>query len=309
MAIKVVIVLDAPDDALKVDAYGAGALMRLERAASETGAYAEVATVAVVSATYQYEYWDAGGDETNWYRWRLSNVGNTEQGAYAPPFQGIEAAIAARNAGSYATLDDVVLHMGRVPSDSLHLARIERALGEAKGRLDVLAGADFFRHPQTGTESRDYLGTGRAVLHVHGGIVSLTTVQVKTSDDGAWLTVDANDWRLESWAGGGADALNPLPGWPYDHVLLTGRVTYSTWPKGRVPRARLTGAFGWSPMPRWAVEANVALARQALAADSSFTGTQFGPDEFGPPPVRELLPQAVYQLMRKRAEAFMGCTL
>lgn len=309
MAVKVALVLDAPDDALLAAAYGAGALMRLERAASETGAYSEIATVAIVTATYHYEQWDAGGDETSWYRWRLSNVANTEQGAYSPPFQGIEAAIAARNAGSYATVDDVFLGLGRVPTDSFALGRYERALVEARERLDQLVGADFFRHPQSGTEVRDYMGTGTKTLHVHGGIVSLTTVQLKEDDNGSWITVAANDWQLESWAGGGTDVLNPMPGWPSDHVVLTGRVTYSEWPKGKAPRARLTGAFGWARVPRQAVAANVLLARYDIAAETTYPGSVGGQPELGRPLAGEFLPRPVWDLHRRRVEAFMGCHL
>ena len=104
MAVKVVLGLDAPDDALT--GYGAGAILRVQSSATETGTFANLTTVAVVAATYQYETWDAAGDKTTWYRWRIENAAATETGDWSAAFQGWDPAVAARNAGSYATLDD-----------------------------------------------------------------------------------------------------------------------------------------------------------------------------------------------------------
>lgn len=73
------------DELLATEAYGAGALLRWERAAIEAGPYAEGGTVALVSGTSLYDVWDSAGVETTWYRTRISNAGGTTFSAYSDP--------------------------------------------------------------------------------------------------------------------------------------------------------------------------------------------------------------------------------
>lgn len=295
MAAKVTIVLDAPGDVLGASPYGAGALIRLERASSEAGAYSEIATIAVLAETYLYEHWDAGGDATSWYRWRLSNSANTETGDYSAPLTGEDPAVAARQAGSYATLDDLLLAVGHVPqAGSRELARMQRALVDATDKLIDEIGFDFFRHPATGTEVRLVDGTGDGRLHVHEGIVSLSAVRIKESASASFVAVNSADYLLSPAV--------PRSGWPYDHVDFTGVGTYGIWP--RVKRGvELTGVFGWPRVPRAVINANIAWARQDLAADPSFPGGIVGPEELGSPSGPNRLPDAVWRLKRAMSRA------
>lgn len=300
MAVKVVLTLKAPDDVLT--GYGAGAVMRIQSSATEAGTFANLAatpTEPVVAAVYRYEHWDAAGDWTTWYRWRLENAAGTETGDWSAPFQGLEAAKAAQNAGSYASIDDFLLEVGQIPSDSRRLAAIERALVEARERLDLEIGYDAFRHPQSGTEVRTYHGNGLPVLHVHEGIVSLTSVEVRTQTAGTWTTIVAADWWLESQPG----QLTPRPGEPYFHVRLSDAANYTTFPRGE-NRVRLTGAFGWARPSQRHIGANIDLARQQIAADMSFPGGTVGQGELGAPVGPTRLPDTVWRLKLAESRRF-----
>lgn len=290
MAIKVTIPLDAPDDVLS--GYGAGAVLQLQRATDEAFTTpVDVTEIAVVAATYVYESWDAAGDSSTWYRWRAENSADTETGDWSAAFQGVEPALAARNAGSYASLDDLLLAVPQIPTDSRRLARMETALVETTDQLIAEIGYDFFRHPQTGTEARTFHGMGTNLLHVHSGIVSLTAVDIRLSIGASWTSIAAADWWLEVDPG----ELRGRPGEPYFHVRLSADASYVVFPKLE-NAVRLTGAFNWNRPPARVVAANVAWARQTLAADPSFPGGIVGPDEFGRPVGPNRLPDAVWRL-------------
>jgi hypothetical protein len=301
MAVKVAISLKAPDDALT--GYGSGALLRIQSSATETGTFADLAatpTEAVVAATYRYEHWDAAGDATTWYRWRLEDVGATETGDWSEAFQGLEAAKAAQNSGSYASIDDFLLEAGAIPADSRRLAAIERALVEARERLDLETGFDAFRHPQAGTEARLFHGNGQRLLHVHEGIVSLTSLEVRTETAGAWTTIDTADWWLEAARPG---QLTARPGEPYFHIRLSDAADYTTFPLGE-HRVRATGAFGWARPSQRHIGANIDLARQQIAADMSFPGGTVGQSELGTPMGPTRLPDTVWRLKLAESRRF-----
>lgn len=300
MAVKIVLTLKAPDDALT--GYSAGAIMRIQSSTTETGTFADLAatpTETIVAGTYRYEHWDAAGDWSTWYRWRIENSGGTETGDWSDPFQGLEAAKAAQNSGSYASIDDYLLEVGAIPADSRRLAAIELALVEGRERLDLEIGRDAFRHPQSGTETRMYHGNGESILHVHEGIVSLTSVEVRTETGGAWTTIATADWWLEAQPG----QLTTRSGEPYFHVRLSDGADYRTFPKGE-HRVRLVGAFGWARPSRRHVGANIDLARQQIAADMSFPGGTVGVGELGAPQGPTRLPDTVWRLKLAESRRF-----
>lgn len=290
MANKLVLTVPAPDDILRD--YSAGALVRIESATTETGTYTELGTVAVVALTYQYEYAHAAGTTASWYKTRYSNAGATVFSDYSDAFQS--------GASSYATLDDFLLEVGSIPIDTRRLAAISRALVEARERIDTEIGYDAFRHPQSGTEARTYHGDGLPILHVHEGIVSLTSVEVRTQTGGSWTTIATADWWLETQPG----HLTPRPGEPYFHVRLSdSAATYSSFPRGE-NRVRLTGAFGWARPSQRHIGANIDLARQQIAADMSFPGGVVGQAEQGAPVGPSKLPDTVWRLKLAESRRF-----
>ena len=73
------------DELLATEAYGAGAPLRWESSATETGTYVEGGTQPLTAGVVLYDIWDAAGIETTWYRTRISNVGATTFSAYSAP--------------------------------------------------------------------------------------------------------------------------------------------------------------------------------------------------------------------------------
>jgi hypothetical protein len=297
--IRVRFTLDDPDGALA--AFGAGALLRVERAASEDGSYAELTTIAVVSGTLTYEYDDDAGDESSWYRWRLSDAANTKQGGYAAAFRG-ETFTDDSAPDAYATLADFAQTFGQdvlADADDRTLARYRSVLTRAASQINAKLKRDFFRHPApSGTEVRYFDGTGRRTLCVHAGFYTTDDMLVEVSLDGGqtFTELASTDWYPEP--------LDPQPGFPWFHIAMA---TYGAYPRLPVGRrlVRVTAAYGWSaPLPD-VVEANVARARQLAASDPTLSGI-VGPEELGRLVASNRMPDAMYQLLRDYSPLELG---
>lgn len=309
MAVKIVIGLDDPDGILAATAYGAASVLQLQSATDEVFTTpVDVTEIAITAATYQYTHWDAAGTRSTWYRWRVENSADTELGEWSAAFQGWDPALAARLSGAYATLDAFLLRRGTRPpasTASAILARMEEALVEASSRLDEALGIPglFFQYPQSGTAARVFDGSGDRVLHIHEGIVSLSSIRIKTSDSADWETVTVTDARLEYWANRGSPHVLPS-GEPYDHVVLTGAGTQVTWPKVRAG-IELTGVHQWPRVPRTASKGTMDWAAQDLAADMSFPGGVVGPEQVGSPVGPNRMPDSVWRLVNAMAHRHM----
>src|SRR6185369_8250797 len=150
----------SPDDHLRD--YGAGALIRLERAPSEDGTYVEIDTKPIVSAKFSYEIHDPTGTSSSWYRSRYSSAdpGATLFSEYSDPWSDAAPT-------TYANLDDFLLRVGR-------------PLTEREDRLEDELKMSFFRSPASGAdEVRLFDGDGSGVLHVHSGIIELTSARFR----------------------------------------------------------------------------------------------------------------------------------
>ena len=300
MAVKVQIGLDAPDDALRD--FGAGALIRVERATAEDGVYAEIGTVAIVAATYAYEYFDSAGTTASWYRWRVSNALNTVQSGYQSGLRGTDTGQESLPSGSYATLDELLLTHRQNISDTKTLNRYEKVLREVTRDLIREVGYDFFRHPESGTETRTFYGNDADVLHVHQGIIDLTGIEIRTETGGTWIALDSTDWDLEAEL----DDPNPVPGEPYFHVRLNGTGSYSKFPKIR-QGVRLTLAWGWPAVPLDATEAAVAWARQRIGWDPSQPGGAPGPEGLQGGLGSDRMPDQVYRFLLQERRRHLEC--
>jgi len=208
---------------------------------------------------------------------------------------------------TYATPLDLQTSLNRIETDAAILSKQNQALVFGTERItEELDGADFFRHPSSGTETWYVNGNGRSRLHVHRGIVSLTLVRIRTTRTADWVTLAATDYDLESLA-----AFDPNQSAstvsPFDHVKLNGTGSYSLWPKGE-RLIEFTGARGWPAIPNRAVEANVAMARQLLAADRTYPGGVNSPDEAGLPVLPSRLPDAVYRLKAWHSQLYAACS-
>lgn len=292
--------VDAPNALLAADALGAGALLRVERAATETGAYTEIDTVAIEADTYQYTYWDPDGSATSWYRWRASNAANTEQTGYSDPFQGSDINEASAASGRYASLADVVNTYGQELTDTRRLQRLDDLLVAGTTALISRLGFSFFRRPQTGTETFVLDGAGGTRLCVHEGIVpgSISLVEVRPSIDDAYESLAAADWYEEP----------PLkPHHPVFHLRMTGvsSASYSAFPCGR-QLVRITGARGWAEIPTDTREALTQRVRQVDALDRSMGHATAGEGDFGAPTAPMGLPDWMWRLLQDYSPMELG---
>jgi len=289
----------SPDDHLRD--YGAGALIRLERAPSEDGTYVEIDTEPIVSAKFSYEIHDPTGTSSSWYRSRYSSAdpGATLFSEYSDPWSDAAPT-------TYANLDDFLLRVGRplTERETRLVARIEDALADSTDRLEDELKMSFFRSPASGAdEVRLFDGDGSGVLHVHSGIIELTSARFRLKAFADFADLDLADVRLEYWADAG-NVHNLRSGEPYDHVVMTGTGTQRYWPKVGAG-IELTGAFQWPRIPRRAKNASIDLARQALAADPTFAGSPLGQGgDLGRPMGPNLLPRSVYDLSKSMSQRF-----
>lgn len=297
MAIPLRIPVPAPDDKLRE--YGAGAKLHVESSATIDGVYVEISTspLDVEETTFLYELADPAGSTATWYRSRFGNSGGTVFSSYGDPFSPSAPT-------SYADVDRLLLTMGQTVSGTRFLANAEVRLVETtRDLIQAMHGYSFFRSPVSGAdEAREFTVGYDGVVHVHEGVISIESARIRRSVSSEWESIDVDDIRLEYWAGG-RPATRVPSGEPYDHITLTGRGALVAFPATTFG-IEFTGAWQWPSIPAQASEANVAWARQKLAADPSVSGGQISPDEAAIPYAPDRKPQAVYDLLLAHRERF-----
>lgn len=304
--IRVDVWLPDPPSVLATGAFGAGALIRIERATSSTGTYAEVDTIAVVSTTVQYTWWDSTGSASSWYRWRVSDSGNTLDSDYSAPFQGTNPA-ASVSALSYASLGDMLGVFETAPTKPAKLVRLNSLLVTATAQvIEACAHRDYFRHPVSGSATWLVDGDGSDIIHVHEGLVALDTLELSFDGGLTYVPVTATDYVLR---GDSPFSAEPIPaGEPYFHIRFTGWGQYANVPS-TVRAARLTGARGWPAVPTVLVESTVQRARQLGFASGDYSGSAAGGlDEYGRPASNDRFwPQSLYNFLQAEHSRFMAC--
>jgi len=305
--IRVDVWLPDPAGALSAGAFGAGALIRIERAdldltpPFDLGAYAEVHTIPIVATALQYQWWDPDGIATSSYRWRISDSGDTSSSPYAEPFAGTNPA-GSLLPRSYATLDRVLTLFETRPNVSRQV-RLAQALGTATDELIAECnGRDYFRHPASGTAdwSPAPWDIDGDVLHVHDGIAALDELTI----DGAAVTA----YALRG--SGPREALSAGDNEPPFHIELT---TLGERFPADPSRIVLTGARGWPVIHDALAEAAAARARQLVYGDVSYSGSVPGPDEFNDSMgtrsayASERWPQVFYRFREREKHRFTAC--
>lgn len=310
--IRVDIWVPDPAAVLEDGAFGAGALIRIERAdldpapPHDLGAYSEVNTLEVLATSLQYRWWDPDGIDTSSYRWRVSNAADDVVSDYSEAFAGTSpaATIVPR---SYASLDRMLAGWDTIPSQPQKLRRLAIALGAATDELiSELSGRDYFRHPSFGetTWLVPPIDIDGRILHLHDGIVSLSTLEISLDHGATFATLDAADYVLRG--SGPRDELDLGPSTPAFHVELV-TLTRRGFPF-RPGSVRATGVRGWPAIPEALIEGTVARARQMANADRSYTGSQPGPVEFGGGvPTFERWPQVTYRFLQGERDRFAAC--
>jgi hypothetical protein len=181
--------------------------------------------------------------------------------------------------------------------DVAKIARITSLCATTADMIDAEITYNFHRHPADGDDDPGIVtvdGRGSRRLHVHRGIVSLESIDVRYSMTGDWDELDAGDWELVSMY----EAEDPAR--PYDHIQFATRLP--AYPRG----VRLSGVFGWGTPPARLVEMNVAWVLQHLAAGDSYSGAAQVPDGFIPTP-RLVLPDDVRLFLTVEKGRYREC--
>jgi Phage gp6-like head-tail connector protein len=238
--------VDNPAELLNAGAYGAGALIRVQVGATETGAFADVAgagstpTIPLVAATFEYTAYDPTGTSASWYRYRFENAGATRLGDWSAAFQNVG--------------DNLLVSL----ADMRHRLEIDEAdhdddellldlIGETTDDIEDYCGRWFIPRPAFGTTTvlmsprRD--GT---VLEIPRGIRSLTSLGYATIDQpdagGAFTAIDVTQVSLQP------GAMDRERGWPATEIVLLetlGIVFYAG-----TNRVQIVGGLGFAAPPR-----------------------------------------------------------
>lgn len=226
------------------------------------------------------------------YRWRWEGTGAA--GAVTEGTVDITSLLAPQ---TYATLDRTKALFESVPK-AARLARLATALREATDELiDEMDGRDFFRHPTVGDAAFALSDTDGRFLHVHDGIVSITTLELRTGSSYTVLT-EGTDYRLR----GSSPMQDPPPGAhePAFHIELLGR---ASWQDG----ARLTGVLGWGAIPDALAAGCAARARQLTYGDANYEGALPSDPQFGPVSFTGRWPDVTWKFLQRQKQQFYAC--
>lgn len=256
--------VDAVDDEIRDR--GVGARIEIQRDTTEAfAAPTSLGPVTLVAGQTQYEFFDATGSTTNWYRFRLTTSSGTVPSDWSAAFRG-----GADEA--YATLDSLKEVIR--PPDSSRDNYLSDLLVDASAYLTTACERDFFRHPAvSGEETRIFDGSGTSKLRVDAGIVSLSLVELAPGTGSAYVALAANDWVY--WPSDKADDFS------YEAVMLSDVGAYTVWSSGYAT-VRLTGVFGWQTIPGLIRRATLDLAREWYRQGPG-GGGPVGVNQFGTP--------------------------
>ena len=225
--------INVDPEVLQTNAYGAGALVRVERSATGGGAgYAELGTVAIVAGQMAVTYYHQTGASTDWYRTRYSNSVNTLQSEYGGEFQ-------AGGPQPYTTFNAVKARLGI--TDTTDDALLETYVNQVNDWLEERLGRPV--GPDNGA-TYIFDGNGTRRLHVPRGVRAVTSLTVAPATGQTPVTVPAADIKLVPAAG------ERLPRHPADWIYLsdipTGGVYYFAPGFGTVT---VVGDFGFAAIP------------------------------------------------------------
>ena len=268
MAIGLTITVEEPDRILATGEYAAGALVRLQWSATETGSYADVSgtgstpTIAVVTGTRSYDGYDPIGTVSTWYRTRFENAGATRLSDWSTSFQP-----APEGSGLICSLWDVKQELGTTSAsdDELLIEKIRQVGAEINGKTGRL----FTRTPASGVTTYlfDVTQSGRT-LCVPKGIASATVLEVASGSQpesaGTYVTVTAAEWFLRPFS-----AAREF-GWPATEIVISD-ISGSFFMQG-YNTVRVTMALGWDTVP-YDIQA---IAQRAVIASYLSKGSGAG---------------------------------
>lgn len=267
MANILTLTVDDPDQLLNAGAYGTGAIMRVQSAATETGSYADISgtgstpTVALAAGTLTYAAYDPAGASTTWYRTRYENAGATRLSDWCAPF-----IVAAAVPGVYASLASLrSLLFGTGAPTAADESLMALALSAAAAAIRSTCQRDF--HPPTGTSESRLFALSSYLP---------PTIDIDDLVDATGLTIAFDDGTgtYPTTVTTGYDLLPlnaPTKGFPYTAISFR---TYTVVPAWRLsgPFVKITSArWGWPATPSAVTQANlIQAARLFKRKDSPF---------------------------------------
>lgn len=274
--LKLAINVDDPADLLS--GYGAGALIRVERASTSAFLDAtEIMTIPIVTGTSRYERWDTTGTSDHWYRVRYSTASPavaTDHSDYSDGFQ-----VTASDVQAWATPAGMKLRMGIDDSndDDLMWQYAMEANSWLQGRIGrpvgpVASTTYFF-------DGSDVIADGKC-LPVPFGIRSVSALAVRATTGDAYTSIPSSDYFLR-----------PKPqardtGWPATQVWLTDNPSSGNGWGTRFPchgfdAIQMTASAGWDEQPADLVELAHRLAVSSFRARAYGTGAEYVVGEDG----------------------------
>jgi hypothetical protein len=247
MSAIVRIVAEDADELLNAGAYGAGAIIRVQSAATSGGAYADLTgtgstpTIPLVAGDRTYTAYDPNGTATTWYRTRYENAGATRLSDWSTVFQ-------VGTGDRLCTVGQVLSRLIQAgqPTDNADDELLDDLIVQVSDWIQHYTGRKLV--PETGVTYvfDTFLGY---VLHVPRGVRAITSMGVASTHQpdsgGAYTSIPAADQLLRP------KAVDLPTGWPATQVWisrgsLAGTVTsFSTAQNG----CTITGDFGFAQTP------------------------------------------------------------
>jgi hypothetical protein len=265
---RIQVFVDEADALLNAGMYDAGAIVRVHSSVTETGAYANVGTAALVTGTRVYTVYDNTGTSSTWYKSRFENAGGSIVSDWSAAFQ-----VGGEEAGYLCSLADVKQRLGIVASDVTDDEWLHEAIVATTDEIEAVTGRRFRPDPASGTKTvyLDYSGDGQT-LWLPKGIRSATYLGYSVTDQpdgtGTYTEIPATGYYIDP------PEHERSAGWPGTRISLGWTSGYRFYPGRRV--IKLTAAFGWAAVPptiRAVAEMIVVSAYRARSSGGTSTFT------------------------------------
>jgi len=235
------VAVENADELLNSGAYDTGAVIRLQSATSEGGAYSNLTgtgstpTLALVAGTRAYTGYDPNGTSTTYYRTRYENAGATRVSDWSAEFQ-----VAAEGSGLLCSLYNAKQRLGIDYTDTSEDENLLGYIAQASRWIEGRTGRWF-----TPRDDTLQLSVNQAcrTVYVPRGIRAITTLSYATTDQadsgGTYTAITTYSLQPGEIA---RDA-----GWPATRVTLLSTSAAYFWPG--LNTVKIIGSFGWSEVP------------------------------------------------------------
>jgi hypothetical protein len=298
MANQLRLTAENPEELLNTGAYGAGAVIRLQTATTETGVYADVTgtgstpTLALVAGTYNYPAFDPTSTSTAWYRTRFENVGATRVSDWSVAFQV--------GTGAYTSLFNVKQDLDRAPTDATSDELLLDYIAEATDYIRGYTSRDFATTSGTFTfDGYSAIYRGRCLL-IPRGVQSISLLEVAANTGGSFNTISSPNYVLRP------SAQERTPGWPATEVWMTDIPVGSAlafFPRG-IDNIRITGVLGFGVPARIEGVARRLVVRAYAARQAG--GNDMTGSENGTPIVSQFLSKRDREVLDGFAQALVA---